>query len=109
MPCSLYCSLQAGDWANAVTLMRWLRALGVSDFGIFPEVGAALCELVNQDLEPIYRALYPRGYRGLAGVFPKVPRCTARLLLWCTVFMPLEHWFCGILGHERDSFQGAML
>jgi hypothetical protein len=35
---------QIGDWAHAQALMRWLRALGLSDFAIFPPVGEALCE-----------------------------------------------------------------
>lgn len=41
-PCS---SLpQIGSWEHAQQLMRWLRALGVSDFALFPPVGRALCE-----------------------------------------------------------------
>lgn len=63
---------QAGDWAHSVTLMRWLRALGVSDFGIFPELGTALCALAAAELAPLYKAMYPQGYRGPAGAFPKV-------------------------------------
>lgn len=37
--------LKIGDWEHAQQLMRWLSALGLSDFAVFPAVGAALCEL----------------------------------------------------------------
>lgn len=36
--------MQIGDWEHAQQLMRWLRALGLSDFAVFPAVGRALCE-----------------------------------------------------------------
>lgn len=64
--------LQIGAWAPALTLMRWLRALGVADFGVFPQVGAALCELTGRELAPVYRAMYPQGYRSPSGVYAKV-------------------------------------
>lgn len=35
---------QIGDWEHAQELMRWLRALGLADFAVFPPVGRALCE-----------------------------------------------------------------
>lgn len=37
-------SLQICDWQHAQQMMRWLGALGLSDFAIFPAVGQALCE-----------------------------------------------------------------
>ncbi|GAB4813521.1 hypothetical protein N2152v2_000567, partial [Parachlorella kessleri] len=64
--------LKAGDWDHAVTLMRWLRALGVHDFGIFPDVGAALCALAARELDPLYRSIFPHGYVAVpAGTVPK--------------------------------------
>lgn len=74
--------------------MRWLRALGVSDFGIFPELGTALCALAAAELAPLYKAMYPQGYRGPAGAFPKV-RC-ARSALSCL--------YCG---RSADAHAGA--
>ncbi|KAL4451471.1 hypothetical protein ABPG75_007133 [Micractinium tetrahymenae] len=48
--------LQVGDWQHAQQLMRWLSALGLSDFAIFPAVGEALCALIGRELQPVYAA-----------------------------------------------------
>jgi THO complex subunit 2 len=61
--CLLAGLLRAGAWEQAVRLMRWLAALGVSDVGIYPVVGAALCSLVAAELAPQYARLHPRGVR----------------------------------------------
>lgn len=63
---------QVDAWDPAIHLMRWLAGLGMSDLGMFPEVGKALCKLVAWELSPLYQAMYPQGVRGPAGTFPEV-------------------------------------
>ena len=53
--------LKIGDWPHAQAAMRWLGALGLADFGVFPGVGAALCELIGRELQPAYAAACPNG------------------------------------------------
>ena len=51
--------LQIGDWEHAQQLMRWLSALGLSDFSIFPAIGQALCEFLSSRRFSLRHVLVP--------------------------------------------------
>lgn len=55
--------LNIGDWDHAQKLMHWLAALGVKDFAVFPEVGVALCALIQEEVQQQYARLHPDGLR----------------------------------------------
>ena len=77
--------LQIGDWEHAQQLMRWLRALGLSDFAVFPAVGRALCECSQGGTVPVFTLPMCPRFAGcyacichikaanLAALYPEIP------------------------------------
>ena len=55
--------IRCETWPPVQRLIKWLSSLGIEEPAAFPDVGKALCELLERELRPLYKQVFGSGLR----------------------------------------------